>query len=53
VEQATLSYGYGLSVTALQLASAFAAVADEGRMRKPGLIQGANNPGVNHQPKWP
>jgi len=47
VEQATLSYGYGLSVTALQLASAFAAVADDGRMRKPSLIQGANNPAVS------
>ncbi len=46
VEQATLSYGYGLSVTALQLASAFAALADEGRMRRPSLIKGANNPAV-------
>jgi len=47
VEQATLSYGYGLSVTALQLASAFAAIADDGRMRRPSLIQGANNPAVS------
>ena len=47
VEQATLSYGYGLSVTALQLASAFAAIADEGRMRKPSLILGTNNPAVS------
>ena len=47
VEQATLSYGYGLSVTALQLASAFAAVADEGRMRRPSLILGTNNPAVS------
>lgn len=47
VEQATLSYGYGLSVTALQLASAFAAMADDGRMRRPSLIQGANNPAVS------
>jgi len=47
VEQATLSYGYGLSVTALQLASAFAALADEGRLRRPSLIQGADNPPVS------
>ena len=47
VEQATLSYGYGLSVTALQLASAFAAIADDGRMRRPSLIQGAKNPAVS------
>jgi cell division protein FtsI (penicillin-binding protein 3) len=47
VEQATLSYGYGLSVTALQLASAFAAIADDGKMRRPSLIKGANNPAVS------
>ncbi len=47
VEQATLSYGYGLSTTTLQLASAYAAMADEGRMRRPSLIQGANNPVVS------
>jgi cell division protein FtsI (penicillin-binding protein 3) len=47
VEQATLSYGYGLSVTALQLASAFATLADEGRMRRPSLIHGANNPAIS------
>ncbi len=47
VEQATLSYGYGLSVTALQLASAFAAMADEGRMRRPSLIKDSNNPAVS------
>ncbi len=47
VEQATLSYGYGLSVTTLQLASATAALADEGRLRRPSLIQGAQNPAVS------
>jgi cell division protein FtsI (penicillin-binding protein 3) len=44
VEQATLSYGYGISVTALQLAEAFAALADEGRLRRPSLVMGATNP---------
>jgi cell division protein FtsI (penicillin-binding protein 3) len=47
VEQATLSYGYGISVTVLQLAEAFAAIADEGRLRRPSLVQGANNPAVS------
>jgi cell division protein FtsI (penicillin-binding protein 3) len=44
VEQATLAYGYGLSVTVLQLAEAFATLADEGRLRRPSLVMGANNP---------
>jgi cell division protein FtsI (penicillin-binding protein 3) len=44
VEQATLAYGYGISVTALQLAEAFAALADEGRLRRPSLVMGATNP---------
>ena len=44
VEQATLSYGYGISVTALQLAEAYAALADEGRLRRPSLVMGAANP---------
>ncbi len=47
VEQATISYGYGLSVTPLQLAQAFSAVADEGRLRQPSLILGAANPPVS------
>lgn len=47
VEQATLSYGYGISVTVLQLAEAFAALADEGRLRRPSLIQGATNPPIS------
>jgi cell division protein FtsI (penicillin-binding protein 3) len=44
VEQATLAYGYGISVTALQLAGAFAAIADDGRLRRPSLVMGAANP---------
>jgi cell division protein FtsI (penicillin-binding protein 3) len=47
VEQATLSYGYGISVTALQLAEAFAALADEGRLRRPSLVMGATNPATS------
>jgi cell division protein FtsI (penicillin-binding protein 3) len=44
VEQATISYGYGVSVTALQLAQAFSVIADHGRLRQPTLIFGATNP---------
>lgn len=38
LEQATLAYGYGLSVTPLQLVRAVSAIADEGRLRQPLLI---------------
>ena len=44
LEQATLSYGYGLSVTPLQLARAIAAIADQGRLRQPSFIHGSDNP---------
>ena len=36
---AALSYGYGLSVTPLQLASAFTAIANEGRLLPPSLLR--------------
>ena len=44
LEQATLSYGYGLSVTPVQLVRAMAAVADEGRLRQPTFIRDSDNP---------
>lgn len=44
VEKATLSYGYGLSVTPLQLAQAYAVLADGGRLRAPTFVKGAQNP---------
>lgn len=44
LEQATLAYGYGLSVTPLQLARGIAAVADDGRLRQPTFIADADNP---------
>ncbi len=47
VEQATISYGYGMSVTVLQLAQAFAVLADEGRLRQPSLVLGAQNPPIS------
>jgi cell division protein FtsI (penicillin-binding protein 3) len=47
LEHATISYGYGISATALQLAQAYAVIANEGRLRKPTLIQGAINPPIS------
>ncbi len=44
LEQATLSYGYGLSVTPLQLVRAIGAIADDGRLHQPSFIIGADNP---------
>ncbi len=41
VEQATIAYGYGLSVTPLQLAQAYAALANNGRLRSPTFVKGA------------
>ena len=38
ISQATLAYGYGISVTPLQLAQAYAAIGDHGRMRPVSLM---------------
>jgi len=40
VEQATIAYGYGLSVTPLQLAQGYAALANDGRLRPPTFVKG-------------
>lgn len=42
VEKATLSYGYGLSVNALQLAQSYAALANQGRFRPATFIHHGN-----------
>ena len=47
LEQATISYGYGISATPLQLAQAYAAIANGGKLRQPSFIQGANNPPIS------
>lgn len=39
VDQATVSFGYGISVTSLQLARAYAAIANDGVMVTPTLIR--------------
>ncbi|UXI70750.1 peptidoglycan D,D-transpeptidase FtsI family protein [Tahibacter amnicola] len=44
VEKATMSYGYGLSVTPLQLAQAYGGLANGGRLRAPTFVKGAQNP---------
>jgi cell division protein FtsI (penicillin-binding protein 3) len=44
VEQATIAYGYGVSVTPLQLAQAYAAIAAGGILRQPTFVKGARNP---------
>ena len=45
LEKATMAYGYGLNVTVLQLASAYATIADNGVMHSPTFIHGDDNPG--------
>lgn len=40
LEQAILGYGYGLNVTVLQLANAYATIADGGVMHTPTFIKG-------------
>lgn len=44
VEKATLSYGYGLNVTALQLVQAYAAIGNQGRIRTPSFVKDAHYP---------
>lgn len=43
VEQATIGYGYGLSVTTLQLARAYAVIAADGIARPVTFIKGGNS----------
>ena len=38
ISQATLAYGYGVSVTALQLAQAYAAIGNDGRLNPVSLV---------------
>jgi cell division protein FtsI (penicillin-binding protein 3) len=43
LRKATISYGYGLSVTPLQLARGYAALADGGRMHAPTFVKGGGD----------
>lgn len=47
LEQATISYGYGISATPLQIAQAYAMIANGGKLRQPAFIQGSNNPPIS------
>ena len=45
-EKATISYGYGLSVTPLQLARAYAALGNRGRLHEATFVKGADSASV-------
>ena len=45
IQKATIAYGYGVSVTPLQIAQAYAALGNGGRLVTPTFVKGANNPG--------
>lgn len=45
LEKATISYGYGLSTTPLQLAQAYATLANNGRLMPPTFIKGGEDRG--------
>jgi cell division protein FtsI (penicillin-binding protein 3) len=44
LEKVTVAYGYGFSVTPLQLAQAYAALAGGGRLRAPTFVAGSTSP---------
>jgi cell division protein FtsI (penicillin-binding protein 3) len=48
--KATIAWGYGLNVTALQLAQAYAAIADGGIRHAPTFIRDDDSPGVRVEP---
>jgi len=45
-EKATISYGYGLSVTPLQLARAYAAIGNGGRLHEATFVKGSDSASV-------
>jgi cell division protein FtsI (penicillin-binding protein 3) len=45
LEKATIAFGYGLNLTPLQLANAYATLADDGVMHPPTFIKDGDNPG--------
>ena len=48
IEQATMSYGHGISLTLLQLARAYTVFANEGELKTISLLK-LNEPSVGHQ----
>jgi cell division protein FtsI (penicillin-binding protein 3) len=53
VDHATISFGQGISVTPLQLAGAFAALANDGLWRRPRLVSARRAPGGVWEPVPP
>ncbi len=55
VELATFSFGHGISVTPIQLASAISAVANEGKLMRPRLVKevdtGINSENIINEPQ--
>lgn len=49
--KATIAFGYGLNVTALQLADAYSAIANGGVRHTPTFIKGDDNPAVRVEPE--
>jgi cell division protein FtsI (penicillin-binding protein 3) len=45
LEKATMAFGYGMNVTPLQLATAYATLANDGVMHPPTFIKNGDNPG--------
>jgi cell division protein FtsI (penicillin-binding protein 3) len=50
VDHATISFGQGISVTPLQLAAAFAALANDGLWQRPRLVSARRAPGGTWEP---
>ncbi|MBS0464030.1 MAG: penicillin-binding protein 2 [Proteobacteria bacterium] len=44
IQKATIAYGYGVSVTALQLARGYAAIGNGGRLVTPSFVKGGAGP---------
>jgi cell division protein FtsI (penicillin-binding protein 3) len=44
IQKATIAYGYGVSVTAMQLARGYAAVGNGGRLVTPTFVKGGESP---------
>lgn len=44
LHKATMAYGYAISTTALQLAQAYAALGNQGRLRAPTFVKGTRTP---------
>jgi cell division protein FtsI (penicillin-binding protein 3) len=44
IQKATIAYGYGVSVTAMQLAQAYAAIGNGGRLVTPTFVKGGQTP---------